>query len=377
MSDNPTPPPPRRFSFWRWLGWAMLVLVLVGSLTLNVVVIWALSTTLNFWSSENAVVERHLAGQANSPNKIAVIHINGVLMEGLTGFARREIDRAAKDNGVKAVILRINSPGGTITSSDDLHRRILELRDGSPLKKTSPKPVIASMGSIAASGAYYLAMPAHPLIAERTTATGSIGVFAAFPNVTELSKKVGFSMTLFRAGDVKDSGSPFRNMSEKEAAIWQDLVNHSYLQFLQVVEEGRPQLKGKLQEDISIDETVPIRDEKARVQHRHYTRYRADGGVFTADLAKKYGLIDNIGYLDDAIVAARQAAGLGENEYNVVSYERPLSLVEEMLGIKARPPASALDPARLAEGAVPRLWYLAPQSEFAGILAAMARQEMP
>src|ERR1051326_7202085 len=149
-------------------------------------------------------------------------------MEGLVGFMHKQIDQAAKDDGVKAVVLRINSPGGTISASDELYYHLLELRDGSALKHTPPKPLVVSMGSIAASGGYYLAMPAKTLFAERTCLTGSIGVYAAFPNMTELSNKIGFYINLFRAGDVKDSGSPFRDMSDKEKAVWQAMIDHSY-----------------------------------------------------------------------------------------------------------------------------------------------------
>jgi protease-4 len=284
----------------------------------------------------------------------------------------KELDRAAGDSAVKAVVLRINSPGGSITASDELHRRIVELRDGNTAKKTPAKPIVVSMAGLAASGGYYIAMPAKTLIAERTTLTGSIGVYAALPNATKLSDKIGFGMTIIKAGEVKDSGSMFREMSEHERQLWQDMIDHSYLQFIRIVEEGRPQLKGKLQEDIVIDQTLPIRDEKTRSKHLRYVRYRADGGIFTAEDAKKYGLVDQIGYLDEAINAAKQAANLADN-YKVVTYERPPSLFGNLLGIKARPTETVLDPSRLAEGAVPRLWYLAPQSEFAGILAAMGR----
>jgi protease-4 len=163
-------------------------------------------------------------------------------------------------------------------------------------------------------------------------------------------------------------------MNDHERTLWQDMIDHSYLQFVRVVEEGRPALKGKLQEDIVIDTTLAVRDEKASQKHVKYKRYRADGGVFSAEEAKKYGLIDRIGYLDDAIQVARQSANISE-DYKVVIYERPPSLFGNLLGIKSHPPEVALDANRLAEAALPRLWYLAPQSELAGILAAMGRAE--
>jgi protease-4 len=361
----------REPSALRWLVRFFVFLILMGSLTLNalLVLLW-----IPYVAESGTQVQEHLrSGSKLASNTIAIIHIDGVLMEGMTTFAEREIERAAADAAVKAVVLRINSPGGTITASDDLHKRIAELRDGDPKKNTSAKPVVVSMGSVAASGGYYIAMPAKTVLAEPATITASIGVYAALPNITELGKKIGFTMELIKAGEVKDSGSPLKEMTPKERQIWQDMVDHSYLRFLQVVEQGRPALKGKLQDDILIDEVVHIRDTTGPTKHVKYTRYRADGGIFTADAALKYGLVDQIGYLDDAVRVAQQAAGLGE-DYKVISYERPPSLFGSFLGVDAKAADSVFDLRHISEGAVPRLWYMAPQSELAGILAAAGRR---
>jgi protease-4 len=185
-------------------------------------------------------------------------------------------------------------------------------------------------------------------------------------------------MNIIKAGEVKDSGSMFHEMTPHEQELWQGMVDHAYLEFLQVVERGRPNLKGKLQEDVVIDEVIKVRykiseKEQGREKKVHYTRYRADGGIWVADEAKKYGLIDQIGYLEDAIKAAKQAAGLSE-DYRAVDYERPLTLLGALLGEKAEPPSMQLDVSKLADAATPRLWYLAPQSELAGILAAAGRR---
>jgi protease-4 len=319
----------------------------------------------------DTVNEKFYSGKKESHNKVAVVEIDGVIMEGMTTFARKEIDKAASDDAVKAVVLRINSPGGTITASDDLHRRLVELRDGNKEKKHAAKPLVVSMGSLTASGAYYISMPAHTLLAERTSLTGSIGVYAALPNVTELGQKVGFKMMVIKAGQVKDSGSPFHDMTPHEQELWQDMVDHAYAAFLSVVEEGRPQLKGKLLETITIDEKLPIRNDKGELSKQvNYRRYRADGGIFTADQAKQFGLIDRIGYLDDAIKTAREKANLGE-DYQAVVYKRPPSLFEALAGARTTVPDRAWNPAQLARAAVPRLWYLAPQAELAGLLGAM------
>jgi protease-4 len=355
------------------LAWIFLFFLLFCSLGLNAILILAWGAGSDD-SSEGPVIREHYhSGHVSATDKIAVVTIEGVLLEGLTGYARKQIERAAQDTTVKAVVLRINSPGGSITASDDLHHLLTELRDGNATKNTSGKPLVVSMASLAASGGYYIAMPAKTLVAERTTITGSIGVYAALPNATELGKKIGFRMNVIKAGEVKDSGSPFHEMTPKERDLWQAMVDHSYLQFLQVVEQGRPQLKGKLQEDIVFDETVPVRDDKGLQKRVQYKRYRADGGIFMADEAQKYGLIDQIGYLDDAIQAAKQTAGLGDN-YKVVTYEKVPTLLGALLGVKSQPPALGLDPSRFAAAAMPRLWYLSPQSELAGLLAVAGQR---
>ena len=371
MPDYPPPAPARRRrSLFGWFGNILATLVIVLSLLLNAFFFWALSNV----GEGGSLSEKHYSGNKLSRNKIAIVRIEGALMEGMTGYFHKEIAQAAADSSVKAVVVRVNSPGGTITASDDLYKRLTDLRDGDPEKKTSPKPLVVSMASIAASGAYYISMPAKTILAEPTTATGSIGVYASLPDVTELSKKIGFNMRVIKDGDLKYSGSPFTEMSAHERQMWQDLIDHSYLQFLHIVEQGRPALKGKLQEDIPIRKDLPIRSGKERSRHVEFTRYRADGGIWTSDEAKQYGLIDQIGYLDDALKIARQSANLGD-DYHVILYERPIGLLTAFLDVKARPPqVSLLDPERLSNAAVPRVWYPWPQADLAGILAAAGQR---
>jgi protease-4 len=331
--------------------------------------------------SDSALIrERHYSGDTTASDKVAIVHLDGVLMEGMLGHWYRQIDRAAKDKNVKAVVVQINSPGGTITSSDDIHHRLTELRDGK--EDRAGKPLVVSMGSVAASGGYYIAMPAKVLYAERTTITGSIGVYASFPNIKELGDKVGVYMNLIKAGRVKDSGSMFQDMKPEERYMWQEMVNHAYDDFKEVVEQGRPALKGKLEEkllerDVQVPEKMRTRidsklEEKETEKTVHYYRQRADGGIWTADKAKEFGLIDKIGYVDDAVKEALQLAAL-TGKVNVVSYEKTVTLSELLFGAKAPEPALGLDAAQLSSAALPRLWYMAPQSELAGVLSAMGR----
>jgi len=313
--------------------------------------------------------EKVYSGNSSATSKVAVIKMDGVIMEGLVNFWRRQIETAAEDSSVKAVVLRIESPGGSITASDDLHRRLTLLRDGNPEKKTSAKPnMVVSMGSVAASGGYYISMPAKTLFAERTTMTGSIGVYAAFPNISELAQKYGISMDIIKRGDVKASGSMFKKMRPEERQVWDDMIGHAYGQFIDIVETGRPNLKGKLLEPV-VDEERTIKDEDGKDTKFHYVRRRADGGIFTSDEALKYGLIDNIGYLEDAIAEAKKMAGLSD-DCKVVTYEKPFAFADSFGSLESR---SQLDLNKVASGLTPRVWYLAPGSEMAGIVSAAAR----
>jgi protease-4 len=319
--------------------------------------------------------EHHHSGDTSAKDKVAILRLEGVILEGFLGYVHRQIDAAAADKSVKAVVLRINSPGGSITASDDLHRRLTELRDGNAKKKANPKPLVVSMGSIAASGGYYVAMPAKTLLAERTTLTGSVGVFASFPNVKGFTDEHKISMITIKQGEIKDSGSPFKEMTDKERQVWQDMIDHAYEQFLAVVAQGRPDLKKEtLLESIEV-QPVNAGPHKADAQPpKKYTRYRADGGVYTADAALELKLIDRIGTLDDAVRAAHDAAQLGEH-YEVIEYERPRSLRELLFGVwSPQPQGGLLDPGRLKNGLAPRLWYLAPGYEVSGFLAAVEQQ---
>src|SRR5262245_27722976 len=366
-------------------GRAVLILLLLCSLGLNFV----LCLGVVFFSRPGlagddavAINEKHWSGNTSARDKIAVIQIEGVLLDKMMGYTERQIDKAAKDPEVKAVVVRINSPGGTITSSDDIFKRLNELRDGnSPRYASPPKPLVASMGPMAASGGYYIALPAKPIFAERTSVTGSIGVYASFINVHELAEKNGVRMELVKAGDVKGAGSMFKELKPEERQMWQDMVDHSYKQFLSVVEQGRPHLKGRLTKDLQrvgengekLPDEIPARDKDGNIlkdgKPIPYKRKLADGGIFTAQEAKQYELIDEIGFLEDA---AKKAAALANlTDYEVVTYERPVTLLSLLGGDMKQPHP---DFAKFASAAGPRLWYLAPNSEFAGMLAIMGKE---
>ena len=195
-------------------------------------------------SLKERVVFRHPGWVSD---RIAVLDISGVLMnahspgflsEGEHGVSLivEKLARAASDKRVKAVVLRINSPGGTVTASDILYQEIKAFR------KMTGKPVVAYFQDVAASGAYYLACAADEIMAQRTTVTGSIGVIMQMVDLSGVLGKLGISSDAIKSGPFKDAGSPLRVMKPSERVVFQEMVDDFYHQFVDVVEAGRPRL---------------------------------------------------------------------------------------------------------------------------------------
>jgi protease-4 len=225
-------------------------------------------------------------------DKVLMIDIEGTISAALdTALFSREknvvsrvaerLDRAAADPSVKAIILRIDTPGGEVTASDIIYHEILRF------KERTGRPVLGLMMSVAASGGYYIASACDLIMAHPSTLTGSIGVISVFPNVESLMAKVGVKVNIIKSGPAKDSGSPFRDMTEEERKVFQGVIDEYYEGFLAVVARNRK-------------DKVPA--EKLRSI--------ADGRVYTAPQALKLGLIDAVGYFDDAFGRARDLAGL-------------------------------------------------------------------
>jgi protease-4 len=233
-------------------------------------------------------------------HKVAIIDVSGVILNarssGLFGSGdnpvslfREQLDAAAEDPHVKAVVLRINSPGGAVTASDIMYQEVLSFR------RDTHKPVVACMMDVAASGAFYLAMACDQVYAHPTTVTGSIGVIMSLYNASGLFAKIGVSSEPIKSGPNKDIGNPGRPMTEEERAILQGLVDSFYGQFVHVVSVGR-----HLPED--------------------QVRVLADGRVYSGLEAKKAGLVDEIGYLDDAIKTAMSMACI--KDASIIGYDR-------------------------------------------------------
>jgi protease-4 len=272
--------------------------LLVLGVLMVVALVHAGCVTINLLEPPGPVQEVQLAGAGDG--KVLLMDLSGVISssekEGLLpqpnllASFKEELTKAAKDDKVKALVVRINSPGGTVNASDILYH---ELKTFKANKKI---PVIASMMDVAASGGYYLAMAADAIFVHPSTVTGSIGVIMLTVNAKGLLEKVGLEANAITSGPRKDMGSPFRTMTPEEKAIFQGVIDSFYQRFLVVVQDGRPQL--------SADQIKKL----------------ADGRIYSGEQAKEAGLVDDIGYLDEAIERAKKNAGL--TEARVVTYRR-------------------------------------------------------
>jgi protease-4 len=246
--------------------------------------------------------EKVVEGDTDAEAKIALIDVEGILSSDQDDsiFSLREsqvvalvekLKLAEADKEVKAVVLRIDSPGGDVTTSDILYNELVSFKNRKKI------PVVAAFMGIAASGGYYLASGADVIVAHPTTITGSIGVISLHVSLVGLLDKIGVKVEALKSGANKDMGSPFRNMTDDDRKLFQALIDQFYARFVAVVAEGR---KGRLTE--------------AQV------RTLADGRVYTAAQALEAKLVDGIGYLADAVGEAKKRAGLGK--VKVVMYSR-------------------------------------------------------
>jgi protease-4 len=239
-------------------------------------------------------------------DKVLMIDVEGVISSVInTSLFSREknavsrvyerLERAAQDPLVKAVILRLDTPGGEVAASDMIYHEVLKF------KEKTKKPVIGLMMGIAASGGYYIASACDYIMAHPTTLTGSIGVISIFPNFGDLMAKVGVKVNVIKSGDAKDSGGPFRDMTVEEKKLFQAIIDEYYQDFLNVV-------SGNRKDRIAADDLRTI----------------ADGRVYTAPQALKLKLIDEIGYFDDAYKKTLSMAGLKAGRLVAYTYY-PLS----------------------------------------------------
>jgi protease-4 len=227
--------------------------------------------------------------------KIAIVEIRGVIAQS-SGIID-EIHQYLEDDGVKAIILRIDSPGGGVGPSQEIHREVLKVKE--------KKKIVTSMGSVAASGGYYIACASDLIVANPGTITGSIGVLMEFTNIEELFKKIGIKGVVLKSGEHKDIGSPFREMTYEEKRIIQEVIDNVHQQFIKAVAQGRK---------LDCSKVTQI----------------ADGRILTGEQAKQLGLVDRIGNLDDAIDAAAKLVGI-EGKPDIVYPRKKFSIWELLI----------------------------------------------
>jgi len=225
-------------------------------------------------------------------DKIAIVEVKGVISQ--SSGVIEDLQQYLADDGVKAIVLRVDSPGGGVGPAQEIYREIMRIRS------TSKKKVVTSMGSVAASGGYYIACASDRIVANPGTITGSIGVIMQFSNLEELLKKIGVKGVVLKSGEHKDIGSPFREMTPEEKRIMQEVLDNVHQQFIQAVADGRKLERSKV----------------AQI---------ADGRILTGEQAKNLGLVDQLGNLHDTIDVAAKMVGI-EGKPNVLYPKRKISI---------------------------------------------------
>ena len=259
---------------------------------------WACHVQLDFMGAED--IQEVVLLPSKAKEKVLVIDIEGTIGTGgqnslfnkegdLLSRVYYRLEQAARDKLVRGIILRLDTPGGDVTASDIIYNEVLKF------KKKTGLPVVGLMMGVAASGGYYVASACDYIVAHPSTITGSIGVISYFPSLGELFAKVGLRTQIIKSGEMKDAGSPFRDMNQDEQKVFQGIIDELYERFLGVIYEKR---KGAL----SLEELRKI----------------ADGRVYTAPQALKLKLIDEVGYFDAALAKILSLASL--KEARVVAY---------------------------------------------------------
>lgn len=245
--------------------------------------------------------ERAVSGRGK--DKVLILDLSGVILSGeskpmlggriqpgLLPRVRESLDRARRDESIKALVLRISSPGGGVTASDMLYQELKRFR------QETGKIIVAHITDVGASGAYYAALAADAITAQPTSVTGSIGVILYRVDATSLMQKIGIQAAEISSGERKSMSSPFRQLSEDERKLFQGFINSLFVRFTDLIATER-----KLSSDA--------------------VRKVSDGRIMTSQEAQILGLIDGIGYLDDAIGLAKKKAGI--SEATVILYARP------------------------------------------------------
>lgn len=255
-------------------------------------------------SSPVVYEEEYVSGEGS--DKVAVVPVQGAIISAdstITGpqptttpeGLREALRQAAEDDSVVAVVLEVNSPGGGVTASDEMHQSILDF------KRETDKPVVVSMGDTAASGGYYISAAADRIVANETTLTGSLGVILPLTNFAEAADKYGIRQYAITSGEFKNIGSGFKDLTPEEREILQSIVDENYDGFVEVIVEGRDLPEQRVREI-------------------------ADGRVYSGEQAKNLGLVDSFGGLDEAANVARRLADV--DEATVIRYTQTPTLTD-------------------------------------------------
>lgn len=306
-----------RFKIW------LLTTLLMSSLIANLVMYVDYN---EYFASAEGPREQFHSGERHAPEKLAIIRVTGVIMPPFSERVIKAIKAATEDKTVKGVLLAVDSPGGTVTDSHKIYHWLKKL--------SAKKPVVVSMGSYAASGGYFVAMGAGKdakIFAEPTTATGSIGVIIERYDLTELAEKAGVKWTPLTTGEFKGGLHPLRHMSDRDQKLWENILNQGFELFLQVIDENRDKLD------------------------KEQVRELATGQIYTARDAKENGLIDEIGFQEDAIEALQKIAGL--SKARVITYQFPGGLLDTILGSAKASDPSAQIRSILEMATLPRAMY--------------------
>ena len=285
--------PPKKRSPWRIFWRILFVLSILANLFLLLMLL-AVSTL--FITGQRGLFIENVLREGSSLNKVAVIRLEGIIDGRVSETIRKQLKTAKKDKSIKALIIRTISPGGTVAASDRIHHEILKFR------KESAKPVVAFMQTVAASGGYYTSVACDKIISEPTAITGSIGVMSNHLVIKQLlEEKLGIAPVVVKSGEKKDWPSIFSETTEEQKQYLKDkLIMPAFDRFVMLVTDGRKSLS---------EEQV---------------RQLSDGSVYNAAEALEKKLIDQIGYLDEAIALAEILADIDNAE--VIEYAQPFSL---------------------------------------------------
>jgi protease IV len=287
----------------RWIALGIAVGLFIFSTIFNLVTSLAFGEFSGFsneWFSTDQEFVETVLEEGNGFEKVVVLDVNGAIMDTgdapslfeASGYNHRSflrmLDQASEDELVKGILIRVNSPGGGVVESAEIHNRILDI------KETTGKPVYISMGSMAASGGYYISAPADKIFASPETLTGSLGVIFQSINYSGLAEKYGVKWETVKSGKYKDIMNPSRAMTEEERNILQTMINNSYDGFVKVIAEGRKLPEAKV-------------------------RQIADGRIYDGRQAKELNLIDEFGYWEDAANSMKEDHHLGD--VSIVQYD--------------------------------------------------------